>query len=81
MRKSASERLQISRERLSEAAPSLTHEGLGCVPSLIHSQREFVTHQFLECSVNGLLLPQVAIVECNLLATEKKIAGNRHGNF
>lgn len=45
------------------------------------AESEFVTHQFLECSMNGLLLPQVAVVERNLLTTEKKRAGNGHGNF
>lgn len=33
------------------------------------------THQLLEGSVNGLLLPHVAVVESNLLTTEKKRAG------
>lgn len=32
-----------------------------------------VTHQFLECSMDGLFLPQVAVIECDLFTTEKKI--------
>lgn len=37
------------------------------------------THQFLEGSVDGLFLPQVAVIERDLFTTEEKMPRHRHG--